>query len=53
MIQRLKNPNINPKTEYMKDDLKMPNSKGGINKLKILLETRPIITIKIFKLIGK
>jgi hypothetical protein len=49
----VKKPNINPKAEYINDDLKMLNSKPGINKSKILLETRPIIPIKIFKLIGK
>ena len=53
IAHRVKKPNINPNAEYMNDDLKMPNSKGGINKSKILLETRPIIPIKIFKLIGK
>ena len=53
IAHRVKKPNINPKAEYINDDLKMPNSKPGINKSKILLETRPIIPIKIFKLIGK
>ena len=53
MIQRLKNPNINPTTEYINGDVKMPYSEVGINKPKMLLEKRPIIAIKIFKLKGR
>ena len=50
MIQRLKNPNINPTNEYINGDVKIPYSEVGINKPKMLLEKRPIIAIKIFKL---
>ena len=53
IVHRLKKPNINPKAEYMNDDLKMPYIKAGINKSNILLEISPIIAIKIFKLKGK
>jgi hypothetical protein len=31
----------------------MPYSEVGINKSKIVLEKRPVITIKIFKLKGR